>query len=617
MNLVVGALILAGVPLACIASGAWLRLRLGLASPAQRLAVSLLAGLCALLLALSATSLVLPLSGWALALVFVPLLLSLARPAVLGAVWQDARAVLGNRRGQLVALAAAGFVVALLWPLLTRPGVVFYDGTANHDAFFWIVGADHLRDHTCLTAPGDAAPLATRVARYISGLRPEWGRMGAEGYLATVAGLTNRAPLTVYLWSSAALYSAWLAAVFLIAGRFVLRAWSWPAVLALGALQPLFAFYHHNANLPNLLGMLCGATLVLATDCGLRTAAEKKSERLAWGLLAALALHGVLVTYPEIAAFILLPCALLLLRAWHESRDARRALGFGCAVLVGGLALNPLTTWRAVHGLQVAAVSAQANALRPDFLAKVAPLEAIPALVTLSTKTGGELGAIGGAAVTFGLLAALVFVFRGARDRIGLAFVFAGGAALLAYTFASGFHYGWQKTAQFSGVFLAAALPVGAMALWHHESRPRFLYRALAVGGAAFFLFALVVTQLDLLKWSGRKALTAADLELGRAATKLPAGKPVGVASDTFTYPFFSGMWAAYLIRDRPLAYSAKDPQPGGYLTDWIDRSQNPRSGDAVLVSRAWADATMPTAPRVAQSENFVLLTTAALSDSR
>lgn len=605
MHLVWGVTILGGVPGLMLLAGAWLGQGLGLASAAERLAASLLAGLCAVLLALSLVGLVAPLSGWALVAVLAVVLPTLLRPTIVRALAADVRAAIGSASGRVLLGSCALFLALLLWPLLSRPGLLFYEGTANHDSFFWVVGAEHLQRHSYLQTPASQLPL-DRAAGYIAGLQAEWGRMGAEGYLALVAGLTRQSPLAVYLWTGAALFAAWCAAVYAITRSFITEQLGWKTLLALGLLQPIFAFYQHNSNLPNLLGMLCGATLVFACEQLMRLSQPTTGVWWRWVGLAALALHGVLVSYPEIAPFVLLPCALLVLRGWR--RGTRRITVYVAAISLGAVLLNPVSSVRAVRGFVIALDSARENGHRPDFLAKLEAAQAGPALLTLSAKTGRELGVAGGALTSLGLAVVFGYVFWRARDRRGLACVLSGAAVLLGYTLLTDFHYGWQKTMQFAGVFLAANCPVGALALLARERRGRRLALAAATGLGVFFLYALAMVQLDLRKWSQRKFIDADFPQLAAAADQTGATAPLIVDGATFQFPFFHGMWAARLFAGHPLIYAGRDPFPGGYLHAWVEREQKITTAGPVLVGRAWADEVDSTAPRLAGSGAYVLL---------
>jgi len=253
-------LLLLIIPCALTAAGYWLAGGLRALSAAERLATAMLAGLFALTWAVSVVNLLLPLAGvwgWTCLLPwFVPLLRGTMRRNLAA----DLAAVIGNRRGAWLASGALLFLGTLLWPLLSRPGVVFYDGTAGHDAFFWIVGAEHLKRQTYLqpAVTNPVYPLYYSIES-ITGLRPVWGRMGAEGLLALVSNLAGASPLKIYVAATAALYIPWVAATFLALRTFWFERVGFACALVLVAVQPLFVFFHANANLPNLLGALAAA----------------------------------------------------------------------------------------------------------------------------------------------------------------------------------------------------------------------------------------------------------------------------------------------------------------------------------------------------------------------
>lgn len=607
MNWLTGISILGGVSLACWLLGAWLGSRLGTGA-GERIAWSVLGGLAILLLTASLANAFLPLHGPAAWACLLPALLSL-RPALLGQGLRDARALFFQGRGAALVAGATLFLALLLWPLLSVPGAIFYDGTTNHDAFFWITGAEYLQHHPYLAPPPPidyTHPLMNLVGA-ITGWRPIWGRMGAEGYLALTSSLSTQSPLLACLWSSAALYGAWLAAVFLVTRTFLCHRLSWPAVAALAALQPLFAFFHHNSNLPNLLGMISGAGLVLATEQALRTLRDPSAPRWPGLLATALTLHGLLCTYPEMVPFIGLPCLLLLWRAVHRGLETR-ALAWVLAGFALGVALNPATTARAASGFWHSFAIARANENWANILASVSPGGFFPALLTLSAKSGRELGDIGGALLTLAAVAAVGFTWWRARDRLGIALALSGAGVLAAYTLATGFHYGWQKTVQFSAIFLAAILPVGAIELLLAAQRRRRVARAAAAGVVAFFVYAAVIVELDLLKWSARKMLHADWLALRATVRAQLPDAPLVVEPATFERAFFHGMWATYFLRDAAVYFPARGEQNGGYLRTTLAAEESERPPQAVLVGRNWADTLDANSPRLATGREFVLV---------
>lgn len=588
-----GLLLLAVTPVVLWASGAALASRLGYATAAERGAAALLAGLAAVLALLSWVNLIGPIAGVAALVTLAPAALLLRRP-VRQPAGADLRAVFSRGRTWLVVAGAGIFLAALLLPLLARPGVVFYDGTANHDGFFWVTGAEYLRHHSYLEPVRvDATHPYLNGVRALTGWTPGFGRMGAEGLVALGAALTGQWPVQVYLGMSASLFAVWLAATFLATRRFIAPTRSATALLTLALAQPLFAFFHHNANLPNLLGVLCGAAACLAVALGAEQARTRSRVPRAVALWAALSGHGVLGAYPELAPFIALPAALLLAREWRRAADAgarAAVLRFGGVAALGALALNPVTTLRAGSGFLTAFLAAQDSAVRANIFASVPAGSWLPAWFTASPKTGVELGALGGSAATLVLAAAAVLVFVRARDRVGLTFALSGAVVLAAYTALTDFPYGWQKTLQFAGVF-AAVLPAGAVAVLGDAARRTLRAKTLVAATVLVFASATVVATLEAWKWSGRK-------QLGRDWLALLEVRVTGdtrVEPATFAQPFFYGMWSTYFLRNTPIRFPDASGANVGYLlnTTATDATR-PEAPAARLVGRAWADEHAP-----------------------
>jgi hypothetical protein len=607
-EILAGLLLLGVAPVVFWVSGAALAARLGCGDPGERIATALIAGLAVMLALLSWVNLIGPIAGLAALLVLAPAALA-ARALVRHQALADLRTIFSRGQSWLVLAGGALFLLALLLPLLARPGVIYYDGTANHDGFFWVTGAEYLRQHSYLEPMSvDATHPYLNGVRALTGWTPGFGRMGAEGLVALGAAFTRQSPVEVYLVVSAALFWVWLAAVYLVTRRFIAPNFSTPALLTLALVQPLFAFFHHNANLPNLLGVLCGTGACLAVVRGgeqARTQARLPRWTVLW---AALAGHGVLVSYPELAPFVALPGLLLLGREWRAATGdaARRAvLRFSGAAALGAMLLNPVTTLRAGSGFVTALFAAQDNAQRANIFASVPPAGWWPAWLAASPKSGLELGALGGAVATLVLMAAAALVFARARDRVGLAFLLAGSAVLALYTGFTGFPYGWQKTLQFAGVGLAAVLPLGVIAVLPRGGQRQAPGVALAAATVLFFAYASTIATLDAWKWSGRKKLERDWLAL----------RDVRLAADTqiepgtFAQPFFYGMWSTYFLCHTPVRFpDASGPNVGYLLHTTATEATRPNRAGARLVSRAWAEANTPTIAPRAGGTSYALL---------
>lgn len=247
MNLLENCLLLLGLPLGMILAGYWLAAQLSATSASERLAVAALGGLAGLIWNISVINFFKPLNGnWAW-LCLWPVMLTLLMPHSRKLLWRDISTVALNRRGLVAAVLAAAFLGLLLWPLLSRPSLVFYDGTSNHDAFFWISAAEHLKRHTYMELPvANALRPLTNATPAIIGWHPVWGRMGAEGLLAFTSSIIGLAPVKLYLAATATLLIPWIAAVFLAVRTFFFGKLGMTATFALIVLQPVFVFYHGN-----------------------------------------------------------------------------------------------------------------------------------------------------------------------------------------------------------------------------------------------------------------------------------------------------------------------------------------------------------------------------------
>ena len=590
-----------------LASGYPLAARLRSLGAAERLAVAVLAGLAVFLLTASAVNFFAPLSSWRAWLCLWPLALFALQPSLLYSLRHDLVAVLSTRKGQLAATLALASSFLLIWPELTRPELVYYDATSSHDGYFWIAGARHLQSHSYMesAAVDPDHPWANSTAA-LSGWRPGWGRAGAEGLLAVCASVLSLDPLHVYLPVNLALLAAWFSAVYLVARTFWLRRFNLAGVTALFAFPALFAFYRANSNLPNLLGALMGATALVAAARSLAPGPNHAS----WLLLLALSVHGTFFAYPEIAPFIALPGLLLLARTLRTTPPSAPAI---VLALLAGLVLNPATTIRAYHGFVHAFAAARANADWVNTFARLDWPQYPPALATLSLPAAIFLGPAVCFLASVLLLAAAALALRRAHDRYGASATLAGGAVLIGYTLLTDFSYGWQKSVQFSGVFIAALLPVAAFQSGLQSStstRRRAVDRLLAGSVALLFGCAMVFHVLESVKWSTRRALSRDWIDLQTFAANSFRNAEIRVEPATFPMSFFHGMWATYFLPDTPLSFGPRGERNGGYLHATVTTAP-PLPTDstaAILVGRVWADTFDANSPRLFTGDTFALL---------
>lgn len=612
MNPLLNCALLAGLPLVLLLCGYALAARLTATHPAERMAVALLAGVGLLLWSVAAINFFQPLSGGWAWLCLWPVAVTLLSPHARSALAFDVRATLLHSRGLAMLALAAGFLLFMLWPLLTRPSLLFYDGTSNHDSFFWVSAAEHLMQHDYLTfpEPNHLRPLQN-VTAAVLGMEPLWGRMGAEGFLALVASLLGTAPLNIYLAASAALYLPWLAAVFLTTQTFFTDRLSLAGSGALLLLQSVFVFFFGNANLPNLLGALCTTLVVIATERSLRS----PENRWSWVALLALSFHGVLCSYPEMIPFVIIPGGLLWIRHWFRGGLAGwRPAAFTAVGWIAGLALNPATTVRAWIGFFVSFDTARADENWANLFNPLTPLEYPLGLSGLSVFASKDLPPLLAVMLTLALIAGLVAALRRANDQVGAVLILTGAFALLAYTIATQFAYGWQKTVQFGGPLWVAVFPVAiidALARSSFQPGSRRWISRLALGGVvAFFSYSTIVNCFDGHKWAKRKYLTQDWFTLRDYADQHLPGAAVLVDAASFRFAFFHGMWAAYFIREHDLYYASRGEGVGGYLRDAVRKEADAAlpPARAFLVGRDWADTLDANSPRHFTGDNVVLL---------
>ncbi|HVT71791.1 MAG TPA: hypothetical protein VHD61_01535 [Lacunisphaera sp.] len=615
MNQIEGLLVVILVPLALLLNGYWLAATLPRAGALERLAWAILGGLALLLAAVAAVNFFLPLDGFWAWLCLLPTLATLA-PRNLGALRRDLRPLRWSTAAILV-LAFAVVVTFMLWPILSHPQTLFYDGTSNHDSFFWVSGAEHLKRHTYMepVVHSSVRPL-TNLTGAIAGWTPAWGRMGAEGLLAVTSAVVGASPIKLYVYAVASLYLVWVAACYLAMKTFVAESPGPVAAVALVMLQPVFIFFYANSNLPNLIGGLMGATLVVAFERALRSLLQGESDGRGFLVLVAFSFHGLLCVYPEMAPFVLLAAAFLWIRRAfaHGPSALRPCLLVGGALAVG-LLVNCATTVRALHGFIASLSLARTEQNWANVFVPLHPAAYLAALGSLCVPAAINLGPWLGWPLTLALLVSLACAVRAARDRYGLCAIFSGSAALLLYTLATDFAYGWQKTVQFSGVFVGMVMPA---ALFHGLAAARaagrgWQRRATEATGLAvlvYFVFAVTMAFRETYIWSERKVISNDWFTLRDQSRTTFRDAPILVDGGSFPMAFFHSMWSAYFLDESRIYFGARGTQGGGYLrAETINEATQkiPRPA-GILVSRSWAETIDAHSPRLLAGNEYVLL---------
>jgi hypothetical protein len=365
-----------------------------------------------------------------------------------------------------------------------------------------------------------------------------------------------------------------------------------------------------------LLGAITGATAVIALARALAPDPAEHPARGSWLLLTVLSLHALYCVYPEMVPFVWLPCSLLWLRSLMVGRlrqTWRPALLVAGAVITS-LLLNVVTTVRAVSGFVASVHLARGEQPWSNIFQYLHPFQYPPALITLSVRAANFAGVTIGSVICALLLIGVILTFVRARDRFGYFATLTGGLVLLGYTFYTGFNYGWQKSVQFSGVFLVSIVSVAQLdALLHlaGSARPaRWLGRLGSASLALYLCFALGINLIGLHYWSSIKSVSNDWFVLRGKSQQELRNAPVLVESASFLLPFFYSMWATYFLPESNLYFGARGDESGGYLRDTVINEQNhpiPRPV-AVLVGHDWADTFDANSPRIFTGREYTLL---------
>jgi hypothetical protein len=281
---------------------------------------------------------------------------------------------------------------------------------------------------------------------------------------------------------------------------------------------------------------------------------------------------------------------------------------------VAGLAIQPLTTWRAFQGFWNSFQIARADAIWGNFLEPLNVAAYVPALTTLNVPACEPLGFGLGWLISALLIVALIQAVRQAPDQWTALASLAGLFLLIGYTLATRFSYGWQKAVQFSGVIVAGYFTFGsfiALAPWA-GIRARLLCTAAITVIAGLMTYATIWGCARSYYWAEHKALDASFLALRNLSGGELRDRPVEVVGATFERPFFYSMWAVYALPYSRISFDDRGGQMGGYLSGYLAHSNaaSPGAGKprAYLVSRAWADSFDADAIRLSTGSHHVLV---------
>ena len=515
-------------------------------------------------------------------------------------------------------LAPLPLLAGMLVPMAMFPGLVFYDGTSNHDSFFWITGAEWLQQHPYLVSPQPAIdPAVFSVTGAITGVSPPWGRMGTEGLLALLASAFNTLPLKGYVFVQAGLLPLWLASMVVFVRSVLLtRLAAW--VLMVGAsLQPIFVFFVTNNSMPNLLGALVAPLILVAFVRLTATVGLTRWERLGWGVVAALMLHGLLCTYPEMAPFALFAAgSAVVAKLFQIDRQGRRIELVTGVLLAGiaGLLVQPLSAWRAYQGFWNSFHVARTTMIWGNLFDTLDFSAYVPALITLNVPACKLLGPYFGWFLSVLLVVTLLQIVRRADDKAVAIASLSSFILLIGYTLATDFSYGWQKAVQFSGVIIAGFFSFGSFFTLTSVGGGRSSIPRLAVAATitGLMAYATIWGCTRSYYWAGLKGVDNAFLSLVDLSRNNLKNEPIEVVSATFHRPFFYSMWAVYALPESVVTFDPRGDEKGGYLQGHLPgigaSSPDASKPRAYLVSRSWADTFDAGSIRLSSGSRHVLL---------
>ncbi len=582
-----------------------------------RLCIAALAGLGIWLWLVACVNVFSPINFWvAWSIIGTGWLGALLLPFARRALLSDIR-MLRSSGGNWCILAPLPLLAGMLLPALVHPDLVFYDGTSNHDSFFWITGAEWLQQHPYLISPHPGVdPAVYNVSGAITGTTPAWGRMGTEGLLALLASAMKVLPIDVYVYTQAGALSLWLASMVVFVRLVLVQRISFWMFIIGASFQPVFVFFITNNSTPNLWGALVAPVMLVAfvrlTETGLT-----RRELMGWGGVAALMLHGLLCTYPEMAPFALFAAGSAAgAKIFRSDRQGRRLALSAAVILAGatGLLIQPLSTWRAYGGFWNSFHIARTTTIWGNFFDTLDFSAYVPALVTLNAPACKFLGPGLGWLVSVLLVLMLCQVVRLAHDRATAIAGLSGFFILIGYTLATDFSYGWQKAVQFCGVIVAGYFSFGSFLILNPKKdwRTSILRHAAVTIIAGLMAYTTVWGCARGYYWAGLKGLDRSFVALRDLSRGELRNQPVEVVGASFERPFFYTMWAVYALPQSSVAFDQRGGQRGGYLQDYLPQmdTSSPEAikPGAYLVSRAWADTFDADSVRLSSGVQHALL---------
>ncbi len=505
-----------------------------------------------------------------------------------------------------------GVIVALNLPILLYHALIF-EGTGNHDSFYYTVVAHYMQHHS-FYAPIIYTPEHpyNEITRWTFGSAAPIGRVGAEGYLAWLSSLFNRNPAFLYnATSTCGMIVAGLCCLLLLSParqreirHGIARVWLIPAAL----LTPVLYESVFNSNYSTVYGVAFFAAYLSASWMRSRT------PRL---VLAVLLMTAMLASYPELVPMAWACLGIGLLFRWRPGRkfiaqtvrDGLRALrDMACSIVLFPWIAIP--AWYVVFNAYIVMHASGPGTGLPDANVGLAPARYMLATL-MANRHIGEATPELLAAIILVLLAFLVVigVLRGGRNAPLLGGICAAFVVIVGIIYFQSYDYGKLKIVEYFAPLGTAIIISGTIGKLGTGSLGRIKAGLIgASSGAIIMVFAFTIRIMvnESLFWGGLKRITPATMKLARAIQALPIGSLVSFGSTP--WPYYYSMWIPYLS-DATFVYSTGFAS-GGYFSSYVKQHPVAPITDArylVQSADAWVGVPYPQA-EVARYGDFELL---------
>jgi len=465
-----------------------------------------------------------------------------------------------------------GVTVALNLPVLFYHALVF-EGTGNHDSFYYTVVAHYMQHHS-FYEPVIYTPEQpyNEVARWTFGNAAPIGRVGAEGYLAWGASLFGRNPAFLYnAMSTCGMIVAGLCCLLLLSPvrlremrHKVMRIWLVPVALSTPALyESVF-----NSNYSTLYGVAFFTAYL---------SASWMRSRVARLVLSVLFLTAMLASYPELIPMAWACLGLGLLIRWRFCwrftaqmvRDGLRMLrDVACSIVLFLWVAIP--AWYVVVNAYVSMNGTGSGSGRPDVDAGLTPAQHILATLMANRHIGDILPGVL-AAIILGLLVFVVAVgtLRSGRNATLLGGICSGFLVIMVIMYFHSYSYGKLKVIEYFTPPLMAAAISGGIFAWDKSTAGLVktgILNTLFIAVFAVMIFAVGTIVSESLLWGKLKRITPATMGLVKAIRALPRGSYIALGSTP--WPYYYSMWIPYLSNGTFL-YSTGFGS-GGYFSSYV-----------------------------------------------